>query len=449
MEETFNASGTGGWSDATLLSAWEELRRIVSENCHPPQQRDKALKLIEAVMSEERRRNASNADRGIQKAFGGVNGSNPFGLDSVLSKDNREWGGKNVLGVWGDASSQNQILNSSLLNKWGGSVNEHEWQFGLGNIALDGDDAADIKRLNIDSGPSDFVRWNSGSGGTLDLGERPMNSEFSPSFLHAATGNQLEIPFPQVQQQVIPSSISVPEQQTTSLMMQGVGENQKNGQSGIHFMFNQQINPVQLHLQQQLQSNAASTAGSNNVGGISLAQANVTTLQQENDELQKVSNSQGKFPTNSVGPPINSRNQSNSTGENGTKRSIDVSKRNEEVRLDAKRTDSTTKTTKGDGKRAEPKGKGVTTKVKLRGLPYGATTADVVNFFKGFGVLEDSITFGINAEGRPSGEAWVSFNRIEDARKAVREKDRHHMGDRYVELFLLNECGGVASRALK
>jgi heterogeneous nuclear ribonucleoprotein F/H len=52
-------------------------------------------------------------------------------------------------------------------------------------------------------------------------------------------------------------------------------------------------------------------------------------------------------------------------------------------------------------------------------------------------------------DGRPSGEAWISFARLEDARRAVREKDRHHMGDRYVELFLLNEVGGVASRGFK
>lgn len=38
------------------------------------------------------------------------------------------------------------------------------------------------------------------------------------------------------------------------------------------------------------------------------------------------------------------------------------------------------------------------------------------------------------------------FCRLEDARRAVREKDRHHMGDRYVELFLLSEGGGVAGR---
>lgn len=70
---------------------------------------------------------------------------------------------------------------------------------------------------------------------------------------------------------------------------------------------------------------------------------------------------------------------------------------------------------------------GNTPKVKLRGLPYGSTTADVYNFFRGFGVIDGSVTFGVNSEGRPSGEAWVSFVKLEDARRAVREKDRHHM----------------------
>lgn len=64
------------------------------------------------------------------------------------------------------------------------------------------------------------------------------------------------------------------------------------------------------------------------------------------------------------------------------------------------------------------------TQVKLRGLPYGANMADVVNFFRGFGVIDGTVTFGVNADGRPSGEAWVSFGRLEDARRAVREKDR-------------------------
>jgi heterogeneous nuclear ribonucleoprotein F/H len=67
----------------------------------------------------------------------------------------------------------------------------------------------------------------------------------------------------------------------------------------------------------------------------------------------------------------------------------------------------------------------------------------------GYGIIENTVTFGMNSDGRPSGEAWISFGRAEDARRAVREKDRHHMGDRYVELFLLNEGGSVASRGFK
>jgi len=82
-------------------------------------------------------------------------------------------------------------------------------------------------------------------------------------------------------------------------------------------------------------------------------------------------------------------------------------------------------------------------KIKLRGLPYGSNKKDILSFFKGFAVLEASVTFGINSDGRPSGEAWVSFQSLEEARRAVRDKDRHHMGDRYVELFLLSDAGSV------
>ncbi len=44
---------------------------------------------------------------------------------------------------------------------------------------------------------------------------------------------------------------------------------------------------------------------------------------------------------------------------------------------------------------------GTTSKVKLRGLPYGATTMDVVNFFKGFGVTESNVQFGVNSVSLP------------------------------------------------
>jgi heterogeneous nuclear ribonucleoprotein F/H len=54
----------------------------------------------------------------------------------------------------------------------------------------------------------------------------------------------------------------------------------------------------------------------------------------------------------------------------------------------------------------------------------------VLGFFRGFSPVENSVRFGSNQDGRPSGEAWVSFSKIEEAKKAVREKDRHHLGNR-------------------
>ena len=34
--------------------------------------------------------------------------------------------------------------------------------------------------------------------------------------------------------------------------------------------------------------------------------------------------------------------------------------------------------------------------VKLRGLPYGATIQNVIEFFRGFGAQEDTIQFGVS-----------------------------------------------------
>ena len=59
-----------------------------------------------------------------------------------------------------------------------------------------------------------------------------------------------------------------------------------------------------------------------------------------------------------------------------------------------------------DATNAGAVGKGTTSKVKLRGLPYGATLMDVVNFFKGFGVVESAVQFGVN-----SVSSFVAFSR--------------------------------------
>jgi hypothetical protein len=50
--------------------------------------------------------------------------------------------------------------------------------------------------------------------------------------------------------------------------------------------------------------------------------------------------------------------------------------------------------------------------VKMRGLPFKASARDVVGFFGGAGgtqLAESAVHFGLNAHGRPTGEASVRF----------------------------------------
>lgn len=75
--------------------------------------------------------------------------------------------------------------------------------------------------------------------------------------------------------------------------------------------------------------------------------------------------------------------------------------------------------------------------VKMRGLPYHATVGDVASFFNGYDVMRNSIVLGSTSDGRPSGEAWVQFGSAEEASRAVRDRNRAHMGSRYVELFMV------------
>lgn len=74
--------------------------------------------------------------------------------------------------------------------------------------------------------------------------------------------------------------------------------------------------------------------------------------------------------------------------------------------------------------------------VRMRGLPYNATAADVQRFFEGVDICRglDGIVFTYTPDGRPTGEAYVEFP-SEDAQKAAMKRHKELIGTRYIELF--------------
>ncbi|KAJ7571163.1 hypothetical protein O6H91_01G152400 [Diphasiastrum complanatum] len=72
--------------------------------------------------------------------------------------------------------------------------------------------------------------------------------------------------------------------------------------------------------------------------------------------------------------------------------------------------------------------------VRMRGMPYSCTSADIMAFFKGMQLAPDGVFLCTHADGRPTGEAFVEFVNEETAVRAM-QLHREPMGTRYVELF--------------
>jgi len=74
--------------------------------------------------------------------------------------------------------------------------------------------------------------------------------------------------------------------------------------------------------------------------------------------------------------------------------------------------------------------------VRCRGLPWSTTVDEIVNFFSdvSFKDEKESVHLTLTREGRPSGEAYIELETEEDMNKAL-EKDKAHMGKRYIEVF--------------
>jgi hypothetical protein len=84
---------------------------------------------------------------------------------------------------------------------------------------------------------------------------------------------------------------------------------------------------------------------------------------------------------------------------------------------------------------AESKAKGFV--VRLRGLPYSATAADVVKFFDALDIVRgvDGVLFTFTPDGRPTGEAYAEFD-TDEAHKEAMKRHKEMIGTRYIELFV-------------
>eukprot|EP00958_Prasinococcus_capsulatus_P016235 scaffold1786_cov398-Prasinococcus_capsulatus_cf.AAC.26 len=75
-----------------------------------------------------------------------------------------------------------------------------------------------------------------------------------------------------------------------------------------------------------------------------------------------------------------------------------------------------------------------TTYIKMRGLPFSVTKAEILAFFSGIPLAEEKVHIGLLPDGRRSGEAFVDFATPDLVRLGL-TKDRAVLGTRYIELF--------------
>jgi len=76
--------------------------------------------------------------------------------------------------------------------------------------------------------------------------------------------------------------------------------------------------------------------------------------------------------------------------------------------------------------------------VRMRGLPFQATKEDIIEFFKDYNPVEDSVIFTYRGDGRATGEGYIAFKNASDAKNAM-ALHRSTIGSRYIELFISNK----------
>lgn len=76
--------------------------------------------------------------------------------------------------------------------------------------------------------------------------------------------------------------------------------------------------------------------------------------------------------------------------------------------------------------------------VRMRGLPFEATKAQIRNFFGGIDVKDTNIFIVTRPDGKASGEAFVLFATEAEAEQSL-SKDKEKLGDRWIDLFPTNK----------
>lgn len=79
--------------------------------------------------------------------------------------------------------------------------------------------------------------------------------------------------------------------------------------------------------------------------------------------------------------------------------------------------------------------------LKVKGIPFKATAADVRKFFSGYKIKPDGVSFIMHADGRPTGMAFIEFETPQEAVRAM-EKDRAKFGPEYGERFCMLQLVG-------
>ncbi|CAE7238968.1 ESRP2 [Symbiodinium natans] len=81
-------------------------------------------------------------------------------------------------------------------------------------------------------------------------------------------------------------------------------------------------------------------------------------------------------------------------------------------------------------------------RLRLRGLPFSATEADVRAFLQGFELARTADDKGDveiirrSVDGLPTGHAFAYFKDWEEACRARREKQRAYLGNRWIEMYV-------------